>query len=187
MTTVSVWLLSLLGLSSFLSLWLFYRFVRGEHRLARFEEEARASRESLSLLKQRHDEVVKDRRQTEDKLREYLQLLDTLINTIPNPIYFKDADGVYRGCNRAFSKEVLGLSRDQIIGRRNQELGSRMPLDLASVVKSMKTRSPTAGGCTPLKPRSLVPTDGRGCFTSGSLPSTTTTDRGQAALGSWWI
>jgi PAS domain S-box-containing protein len=135
MTTISLWLLSLLGLSSFLSLWLYYRFVRSEQRLARFEEAARISRDSLSLLEHRHDEVVNDRRQTEVKLRGYLELLDTLINTIPNPIYFKDADGVYRGCNRAFSKEVLGLSRDQIIGRRNQELGAQMPLDLASVIQ----------------------------------------------------
>ena len=54
---------------------------------------------------------------TENRLRHYLHLMDRLINTIPNPIYFIDEGGVFRGCNRAFARDVLGVSRDQIIGR----------------------------------------------------------------------
>ena len=71
--------------------------------------------------------------QTEKKLRSYLQLLDTLINTIPNPIFFKDADGVYQGCNNVFAKQILGLTRDLIIGKRPQELTDQIPPDLAAV------------------------------------------------------
>ena len=52
--------------------------------------------------------------------------MDTLINTIPNPIFFKDADGVYQGCNKVFAKEILGLTRDRIIGRRPQELTAQI-------------------------------------------------------------
>lgn len=67
------------------------------------------------------------------KLRTYLQLLDTLINTIPNPIYFKDEKGVYQGCNKVFSKQILGLTRDRIIGTRPHDLPDQMPPDLASI------------------------------------------------------
>jgi PAS domain S-box-containing protein len=66
------------------------------------------------------------------KLRGYLQLLDTLINTIPNPIYFKDDNGVYQGCNKVFSKQILGLTRDRIIGKRPHDLPDQIPPDLAS-------------------------------------------------------
>jgi PAS domain S-box-containing protein len=70
---------------------------------------------------------------TEDKLRSYLKLMDTLINTIPNPIYFKDADGIYQGCNRVFAKQILGLTRDRIIGARPENLPDQIPPDLADV------------------------------------------------------
>lgn len=73
---------------------------------------------------------------TEDKLRSYLKLMDTLINTIPNPIYFKDAEGVYLGCNKVFSKQILGLTRDRIIGARPGDLPDQIPADLADVYQA---------------------------------------------------
>ena len=69
--------------------------------------------------------------ETEEKLRGYLKLLDTVINTIPNPVYFKDATGIYRGCNQVFANRILGLTRDRIIGKRIQELPDQIPDDLA--------------------------------------------------------
>jgi PAS domain S-box-containing protein len=69
--------------------------------------------------------------QTEEKLRSFLQLMDTVMNTIPNPIYFKDAEGIYQGCNKVFAKEILGLTRDHIVGKRPQELTDQIPADLA--------------------------------------------------------
>jgi PAS domain S-box-containing protein len=71
--------------------------------------------------------------QSEERLRSYLQLLDTLINTIPNPIYFKTLEGVFLGCNRVFAREILGLTRDNIIGRRAQDLPQQIPPDLAAL------------------------------------------------------
>ena len=70
--------------------------------------------------------------ETEEKLRGYLELLDTLINAMPNPIYFKDAAGVFQGCNRMFARSILGLTMDKIIGRRSQELADVIPPDLAA-------------------------------------------------------
>jgi PAS domain S-box-containing protein len=77
---------------------------------------------------------------TEEKLRSYLKLMDTLINTIPNPIYFKDAEGVYQGCNKVFAKQILGLTRDRIIGARSQDLPDQIPPDLATVYRSEELR-----------------------------------------------
>ena len=73
------------------------------------------------------------RKETEEKLRGYLNLLDTLINTIPNPIYFKDDHGIYRGCNKAFAKRILGIPRAEIIGRRSQDLTDQIPAELAAI------------------------------------------------------
>jgi PAS domain S-box-containing protein len=70
--------------------------------------------------------------QTEEKLRSFLVLMDTVMNTIPNPIYFKDAEGVYQGCNKVFAKQILGLTRDRIIGKRPMEMPDQIPADLAA-------------------------------------------------------
>ena len=70
--------------------------------------------------------------QTEEKLRSFLLLMDTVMNTIPNPIYFKDAEGVYQGCNKVFAKQILGLTRDRIIGKRPMEMPDQIPADLAA-------------------------------------------------------
>jgi PAS domain S-box-containing protein len=78
--------------------------------------------------------------QTEEKLRSFLLLMDTLMNTIPNPIYFKDAEGVYQGCNKVFAKQILGLTRDRIIGARSQDLPDQIPPDLATVYRSEELR-----------------------------------------------
>jgi PAS domain S-box-containing protein len=84
--------------------------------------------------------------QTEEKLRDFLQLMDTLMNTIPNPIYFKDAEGVYQGCNKVFSKQILGLTRDCIIGRRPQELTDQIPAELAAIYQREEFKMMDKGG-----------------------------------------
>lgn len=42
-------------------------------------------------------------------------LLQTILDTIPAPIFYKDAQGVYLGCNQAF-ENFIGLPRDRVIG-----------------------------------------------------------------------
>ena len=47
--------------------------------------------------------------------------LQTLMDAIPNAIYYKDASGVYQGCNHAFEK-FIGRARDAILGRTVHDL-----------------------------------------------------------------
>ena len=92
----------------------------------------------LEMNQKTHDKEEKHRQnqarweQTEEKLRSFLLLMDTLMNTIPNPIYFKDAEGVYQGWNKVFAKQILGLTRDRIIGKRPMEMPDQIPADLAA-------------------------------------------------------
>lgn len=50
-----------------------------------------------------------------------IRFQQTLIDTIPSPIFFKDAELRYLGCNKAFSAYV-GLSRDDLIGKKPHDL-----------------------------------------------------------------
>jgi PAS domain S-box-containing protein len=61
-------------------------------------------------------EDITERKQAEKALEEQLNFLQTLIDTIPNPIFYKDVSGKYSGCNLAFEK-YIGLSKQDIIGK----------------------------------------------------------------------
>lgn len=56
------------------------------------------------------------RKRIQKALEEQLDLLQKLMDTMPNPIYYKDSQGIYRGCNSAF-EECIGLKKDEIIGK----------------------------------------------------------------------
>jgi diguanylate cyclase (GGDEF)-like protein/PAS domain S-box-containing protein len=54
-------------------------------------------------------------------LLDNLRFLQTLIDTIPCPIFYKDTKGIYLGCNRAF-EEYMGRPREEVIGRTDYHL-----------------------------------------------------------------
>ncbi len=70
---------------------------------------------------------VSKRKLVEDRLQETTSLLSTLMDAIPNPIFYKDAKGRYLGCNRAFERE-LGVGKEEIRGKTVFEIA---PLQLA--------------------------------------------------------
>ncbi|MFC1468199.1 PAS domain S-box protein, partial [Verrucomicrobiota bacterium] len=51
------------------------------------------------------------------RLVEKQMLLNSLIDSIPDAVFFKDVEGAYLGCNPAFAK-MLGKQRSEIIGKR---------------------------------------------------------------------
>jgi len=52
---------------------------------------------------------------------EEANLLQAVINAVPTPIFFKDAEGRYLGCNKAFENYV-GLSKQELVGKTVFEL-----------------------------------------------------------------
>lgn len=71
---------------------------------------------SASSKEELHKEIA-ERRQVEAALRASEARFRLLIETIPNPVFFKDENGVFLGCNAAYSL-TLGLPKEKIIGRR---------------------------------------------------------------------
>lgn len=61
---------------------------------------------------------------SEEKLR-------TMIETLPSPLFYKNVEGVYLGCNAAFA-EFLGRPKDQIINSTVDEL---FPAELADIYR----------------------------------------------------
>jgi PAS domain S-box-containing protein len=62
------------------------------------------------------DMDITERKLAEEKLRNQMEFLTTLIDTIPNPLFYKDANGIYMGANKAFF-EFTGKSPEEVVGK----------------------------------------------------------------------
>lgn len=73
---------------------------------------------------------ITERRRLEHELIEQQTFLKSLIDAVPDLIFYKDVNSVYLGCNSAFAHRFIGLTEEEIIGRtdldfvRDSELAS---------------------------------------------------------------
>ncbi len=72
---------------------------------------------------------VTDRLKMERELSEQVTFLQTLIDTLPHPIFYKDTQGRYLGCNQSF-EGYTGLTRDQLVGKSVYDIA---PKELADI------------------------------------------------------
>ncbi|MBP1910710.1 response regulator [Methanolobus bombayensis] len=71
---------------------------------------------------------ITDRKIAEENLEKERSLLQGLLDSIPDIIFFKDKDGVYLGCNPGFSK-LVGRKKEDIIGKTDYDLFSKEVAD----------------------------------------------------------
>ncbi len=91
------------------------------------------SYEELEAKVSKLEENAASARALSERAFEDQQFLNILIDTIPSPIFYKDRDGVYRHCNEAFSKVILGLAKEQIVGKSLFDLSEQIPTELAQI------------------------------------------------------
>jgi len=78
-------------------------------------------------------EIVRDiteRKWAENALKLQNRFLQQLIDTIPSPVFYKNREGVFLGCNDAFAR-CMGHEREVIVGRTLPQL---IPLDRAKTL-----------------------------------------------------
>lgn len=73
----------------------------------------------VTEIKQVYENLKKEKQKL---LREQL-LLESIIDAIPDQIYYKDSKGVYLGSNRAFN-EMLSLTKEQLMNKTDYDLFS---------------------------------------------------------------
>ena len=66
-------------------------------------------------------EDITENRMMQQEIERQFTLMQALIDTIPNPIFYKGADTRFFGCNKAY-EQVFGISREQFVGKRVLDL-----------------------------------------------------------------
>jgi PAS domain S-box-containing protein len=82
--------------------------------------------DELHALRKRVAESEKDkeeRKRAEQALQESQQMLQSVLDTIPVRVFWKNLDSSYLGCNRSFALDAGLQSPDEIIGRKDYEMG----------------------------------------------------------------
>lgn len=118
------------------------RFDMGIARFERFFKEASNSFKSINVdelyspefrfLATAANNMIDEIKDVKLALEKEQSLLISVINSIPDMIFFKDVDGKYIGCNKAF-EEYLGEPQERILGKTDYDL---FPLELAEFYSS---------------------------------------------------
>ncbi len=74
---------------------------------------------------------ITERIRAEEAIKQQINFQQTLIDTIPSPIFYKDTENRYLGCNSSF-ESYLGLCKADIIGKTVYEVA---PKDLADIYR----------------------------------------------------
>lgn len=93
-----------------------------------------------NTLRLKEENAARERIQME--LCDRVAFTDQLINTIASPVFIKDKDGIYTGCNAAFT-EFIGFSREELLGKGVFDLYSK---DEATVYQTKDTELMVQGG-----------------------------------------
>ena len=78
----------------------------------------------LAAQRQRLEYEIRERERAEVALRTQRDFLQAIIDAVPNHIFYKDLEGRYLGCNKAF-EEITGVSRKSLVGGRPQDFAPK--------------------------------------------------------------
>ncbi|WP_410509842.1 histidine kinase dimerization/phosphoacceptor domain -containing protein [Methanosarcina hadiensis] len=96
--------------------------------------ERRHAEEELSRYKENLEELVKERtleltrtneklsmeisrrKKVEKDLENNVYFLETFLDAIPSPVFYRNLEGIYQGCNEMFARQILNLPKEEVIG-----------------------------------------------------------------------
>ncbi|MDD4332481.1 MAG: PAS domain S-box protein, partial [Methanosarcinaceae archaeon] len=89
---------------------------------------------------------IRKRKEAEQAVREKMHFLNTLLDTIPAPVFFKDLKGRYEGCNKLFADQIIGLAKTEILGHTVYDFPEKIPEKFASAYRKTDIKLLHEGG-----------------------------------------
>lgn len=68
---------------------------------------------------------ITSRKQAEDEVRESRNFLRAVLDSLPVSVFWKDRDGIYRGCNQRFLSDLNYPAIETLVGKSDYDLVSR--------------------------------------------------------------
>ena len=78
---------------------------------------------ALAEVNEQLTREIQDRKKAEQALQEWQQMLQSVLDTIPVRVFWKDLESTYLGCNRPFALDAGLQSPEEIIGKDDFEMG----------------------------------------------------------------
>ena len=72
---------------------------------------------------------VTDKKRAEEAIRKSQQMVQTVLNTIPVRVFWKDRNLKYTGCNRLFAQDAGLNSPDEVVGKTDYDLAWKQMAD----------------------------------------------------------
>lgn len=95
------------------------------------------------LVKERTSELTKTnkqlflevagRKEVEKELQNNINFLETFLDAIPSPVFYRDLDYVYQTCNEMFSSFILGLTKEEVIGKSMYDFKDQFPDEMVRI------------------------------------------------------
>ncbi|MEC8226550.1 MAG: PAS domain S-box protein, partial [Pseudomonadota bacterium] len=92
-------------------------FSRVKRVFSRNEELVQSLQEANKALDSQVQVKSKQLRRSIDAKERHLALLNTMLNNVPDLIYFKNIDGSFLGCNKAY-EGYIGLPQEKLVGQQ---------------------------------------------------------------------
>jgi PAS domain S-box-containing protein len=89
----------------------------------RLEELVKERTATLAKMNEQLSHEIEERKKAEQARQEWQQMLQSVLDTIPVRVFWKDLDLNYLGCNRPFALDAGLQSPEEITGRNDFEMG----------------------------------------------------------------
>lgn len=86
------------------------------------------------------------RKKVEAAFQDKVYFLETLLDTIPAPVFYKDREGIYQGCNELFARMIIGSSKERIAGHSTYDLFKTTSPELEDTFEAMDKQLFQKGG-----------------------------------------
>lgn len=98
---------------------------RAEEELRRYKEKLEELVNERTLALTRANEQlsmeISRREHVEKDLENNVYFLETFLDAIPSPVFYRNLEGIYQGCNEMFARQILNLPKGEVIGHSMYE------------------------------------------------------------------
>jgi len=85
----------------------------------------------LDNLNKQLKEEIKKQIDSEEKIQDQVKFLQTLIDTIPSPIFIRNTEKIYISCNKAY-EDFFDISKNELLGKIAFDIPSILPGNLVN-------------------------------------------------------